>query len=167
MALSASTMLKRGITRRCAVCGQGRLFRCWLRMVPACPRCGFVFRRAPGQWLGSWFLSICFVQAVIVVVLIVAVGLTYPDTPSLVVAAVALVLAIGVPIAFFPFSRTIWVAIDLAMKPLEFDDGVPPGFELESEIAEVLEAKRGSDGPGAALSDRTPALPTSEESDPI
>lgn len=137
VALTASTMLKRGFTRRCAVCGQGHLFHHWLRMVPTCPRCGFVFRRAPGQWLGSWFLNVCLVQAVIVVVLIAAVGVTYPDTPSLVVAGAALVLAIVVPIAFFPFSRTIWVAIDLAMKPLEFDDGVPPGFELEAEMAEL------------------------------
>jgi len=115
-------------------------------MVPTCPRCGFVFRRAPGQWLGSWFLNVCLVQAVIVMVLIAAVGVTYPDTPSLVVAGAALVLAIVVPIAFFPFSRTIWVAVDLAMKPLEFDDGVPPGFELEAEIAELIGSQYPSDG---------------------
>ena len=39
--------------------------------------------------------------------------------------------AVAVPFLFFPFSRTIWTAIDLAMRPLEFEEGVAPGFELE------------------------------------
>ena len=30
-------------------------------------------------------------------------------------------LSVVTPIAFFPFSRTIWIAIDLVMKPLDFD----------------------------------------------
>ena len=39
--------------------------------------------------------------------------------------------ALAAPFLFFPFSRTIWSAIDLAMRPLEFDEGVAPGFELD------------------------------------
>ena len=46
-----------------------------------------------------------------------------------------MVVACVVPFLFFPFSRTLWTAIDLAMRPLEFDEGVAPGFELEAEVA--------------------------------
>ena len=44
-------------------------------------------------------------------------------------------------ISFFPISRTLWCAIDLAMRPLDYDDGVAPGFIL-SEDQERLEVER-------------------------
>jgi hypothetical protein len=101
-------------------------------MVPECPGCGLVFRRAPGQWLGSWFLNILVVQVVLVVVIPVAVALTWPGrlvVPAIV--AIAVGVAVVVPLAVFPFTRTVWTAIDLIMRPLEFGEGVPPGVELD------------------------------------
>ena len=137
MATPASTVLRRGFTRRCAVCGQGHLFRHWVRMVPTCPQCGLRFARIPGHWLGSWFLNVCLAQVVVLGILIVGVAMTYPDPPMLVIGVIDASAAVLVPLAFFPFSRTIWSAIDLAMRPLEFDDGVAPGFELADEVDAV------------------------------
>jgi uncharacterized protein (DUF983 family) len=137
MAMSGSTMLRRGLARHCAVCGAGKLFRHWVRMVPTCPRCGLQFRRVPGHWLGSWFLNICVAQTAVVSVLIIGVAVTYPDPPMGWIAMVTVAVALAVPLAFFPFSRTIWSAIDLIMRPLDFDDGVAPGFELEAEVDAV------------------------------
>ncbi len=106
-------------------------------MVDVCPRCGLHFRRLPGHWLGSWFINICVTQTALVLVLIIGVAVTYPTTPMPLLAALTLLAAILTPVSFFPFSRTIWCAIDLAMRPLEFDDGVAPGFELEDELERV------------------------------
>jgi hypothetical protein len=39
---------------------------------------------------------------------------------------VTVTVAIVVPIAFYPFSKTLWSAVDLAMRPLEPDDDVDP-----------------------------------------
>lgn len=103
-------------------------------MVECCPRCGLRFNRIPGHWLGSWFLNVVVVQVAVVAVLVVGVAATYPDTPIGPIFAVGLVVAVGLPFLFFPYSRTIWTAIDLAMRPLTFDEGVPPGFELEAEL---------------------------------
>lgn len=113
------------------MCGHGKLFRGWLRMLPTCPGCGLRFQRAPGHWLGSWFLNICVVQATLVVAIIAVVLATWPARLSTVAVAAVASVAIVVPVAFFPFSRTIWTAIDLVMRPLEVDEGVPPGVELE------------------------------------
>lgn len=134
VSVSASTLLKRGMLRRCPVCAQGRLFHRWVVMVPACPRCGLMFRREPGQWLGSWFLNVCVVQTVVILILAVGVGVTWPDPPLGFIGSFTALSALAVPILFFPHSRTLWVAIDLAMTPLGFDDGVAPGFELESDL---------------------------------
>lgn len=137
VALSTGTILRRGFTKRCPVCGQGHLFRHWLRMVHACPRCGLRFRRVPGHWLGSWFLNICVAQTVVVLILVIGVAATYPDPPMVALTILTVVGALAAPLLFFPFSRTIWSAIDLAMVPLDFDDGVAPGFELEEEVDDV------------------------------
>jgi len=110
-------------------------------MVPSCPGCGLRFRRADGHWLGSWFLNVCVVQTVIVVVLIVEFAATYPDTSAALLLWSTLAVAVVVPLAFFPFSRTIWSAIDLAMCPLEFADGVAPGVLLTDDLAR-LQAER-------------------------
>jgi hypothetical protein len=34
--------------------------------------------------------------------------------------------AVVVPLAFYPVSKTLWSAIDLAMRPLEPEDDVDP-----------------------------------------
>lgn len=135
MSLPAGTLLRRGAMRRCAVCGTGRLFHRWFAMVPACPGCGFVFRRSPGHWLGSWFLNVLVVQSVLVVGISVLVAATWPTRLSPSSIAGIVLIALVVPAAAFPFTRTLWTAIDLVMRPLEFDEGVPPGVELDQAPA--------------------------------
>lgn len=133
MSIPAGVLLRRGAVKRCPVCGGGHLFRLWLRMTPTCPRCGLVFGRIPGHWLGSWFLNVVVVQIVIVLVLSIGVGVTWPDPPMTLIGGLTAASAVLVPLAFFPFSRTLWCAIDLAMRPLEYDEGVAPGFVLEGD----------------------------------
>ena len=131
VAMSTSLLMRRGASKRCPVCGQGHLFRHWVQMREACPRCGLVFRRIDGQWLGSWFLNICVAQTAVALVLILGVAATWPAPPMWSLGLLDAAVAVAVPLLFFPFSRTLWTAIDLAMRPLEFDEGVAPGFELE------------------------------------
>jgi len=131
MALPASVLLRRGFVKRCPVCGHGHLFRRWVHMAPDCPGCGFRFHRDEGQWLGSWFLNVCVTQGVVLALIVGLVAVSWPERPPAVALGVAVVLAVAVPVLFFPFSRTIWAAIDLAMRPLDLHDGVAPGVELE------------------------------------
>lgn len=148
--MPAGVLLRRGLRRRCPVCGGGGLFREWVRMVTACPTCGLIFGRIPGHWLGSWFLNVCAVQAVVLAVLIVGVGLTWPDPPMLGIGIGAATAAVVTPILLFPFTRTVWTAIDLAMRPLDFHDGVAPGFVLEDDRAALEhERRRPDEGDGS------------------
>lgn len=106
-------------------------------MASHCPRCAFHFNRVPGHWLGSWFLNVLVTQGVVVLILVVVGAATWPDVPVMGMTIAAGAAAVLVPLAFFPFARTIWVAIELAMRPLELDEGVAPGFELEPDIASL------------------------------
>jgi uncharacterized protein (DUF983 family) len=49
-------MLRRGILRRCPVCGEGRIFRSLFRLHRACPACGWVIEREPGTVTGPMYL---------------------------------------------------------------------------------------------------------------
>ncbi|MCC5952075.1 MAG: DUF983 domain-containing protein [Acidimicrobiia bacterium] len=131
MGLPAGVLLRRGCARRCPMCGHGHLFTHWFSMVPTCPGCGLRFRREPGMWLGSWFLNVCLAQVVVVVLLLVGVALTWPQAPGWPMFVAAVGAAVAFPVAFFPTSRTVWVAVDLIMRPAGFDDGVAPAVELE------------------------------------
>jgi Protein of unknown function (DUF983) len=110
-------------------------------MAERCPRCRFRFRREAGQWLGSWFLNICAAQLLVVAFMIVGVVAFYPHPPIGVLAAGGVAGTVLFPVWFFPYSRTIWVAIDLAMRPLELSEDVDPQWELEAEQA-ALRAER-------------------------
>jgi len=136
------TLLKRGLRRRCAVCGQNKLFRRWVLMADRCPRCGFRFERAPGQWLGSWFLNICLAQMLVLGIILGGAIAGYPSPPVLPLAIAGGAASVLFPLWFFPYSRTIWVAIDLAMTPLSFDEGVDPQWELEADLAHLLDEER-------------------------
>ncbi len=112
-------LLLRGLLRRCPRCGAGRLFRSWFCMVEHCPRCGMVFEREEGFFLGAFVVNFGLVLVVLASYIGVGIWLTLPDPPPGKLAAGGMVLATLVPITFYPFSRTFWSAIDLWMKPLE------------------------------------------------
>jgi uncharacterized protein (DUF983 family) len=112
------TMLRRGLTRRCPRCGTGRLFTGWFRMAERCPGCGMRFSREEGFFIGALFVNFAVTEGVLFAWLVAAFLLTLPDAPVLLIAAGAVVVCAVVPLLCYPFSKTIWAAIHLAMEPL-------------------------------------------------
>src|SRR5919106_216217 len=115
----ALLMLGRGLIRRCARCGSGRLFRRWFTMVERCPRCGLLFEREEGQWVGAMIVNFTVAMVVLVSVLATGLLLTWPDVPWSAVTVVAVVMVVAVPTVLYPWSKTVWVAIDLLMHRSE------------------------------------------------
>jgi hypothetical protein len=106
-------------------------------MVERCPCCGWKFNREEGHMLGGVAINLVATEFVFLVVLVVALILTVPDTPVLPLEIVGLTLNLVFPILFHPFSKTIWAAIDLVMRPLE------PAEEADAALAR-LDQSRGS-----------------------
>jgi uncharacterized protein (DUF983 family) len=117
----------RGFAKRCPVCGQGHLFRRWFQMIPECPRCGLTFNRIEGQWSGDIGVNTIVSFGVLLVVLLGGVLLNWPDPPMAAIGVVAGLVAVIVPLAFLPSSKTVWLAADLLMRPLEPGE-VGPGY---------------------------------------
>lgn len=122
-------MLGRGITRRCPRCGARHVFASWFRMVERCPGCDLQFERENDFFLGAYVVNLGVTEGLLLLGLFVYIFavVNEPDLPLTPVLAGALVLAVIGPLAFFPFSRTIWSAIDLAMRPQPMEDGPEPG----------------------------------------
>jgi uncharacterized protein (DUF983 family) len=112
-------MLVRGMLRRCPRCGTGHLFRGWFRMVDRCPGCGYRFEREEGFQLGGYVINFGVTEGLVCLVVAgyILAAANNPDVSLWPVAV--LIAAVVTPIVFFPFSRTIWAAIDLALTPLD------------------------------------------------
>ena len=115
------TLLRRGMAKRCPRCSGGGIYRGWFQMVERCPTCGYLFEREPGFFVGAYLINLAVAEGFLFVLLMVFIVWknTHPETGVVVPIAVGLVGAVGLPIGFYPYSRTIWSAIDLAMTPLE------------------------------------------------
>ena len=88
-------------------------------MAAECPRCGLVFEREEGYWLGAIIMNTLLSELIIALLITLAVVLTWPDVPALPLIAVGFPIGIALPIAFYPISKTLWVAVDLCcLHPL-------------------------------------------------
>jgi hypothetical protein len=94
-------------------------------MVKQCPRCGLVFEQDEGSRLGSAMVNYAVVGLCLVVYIGVGFVLTLPDPPvvPLVLGAIAVILVVA--LAFFPFAKTIWAAIDLVLHGFEPERNTP------------------------------------------
>lgn len=91
-------------------------------MVGRCPSCGLSFSREEGAWLGSFVISFAVTEGLLAVIIAVSIAVTLPDPPALRLTILAGLAMIAFPIAFYPFSKTIWAAIDLTMHGSDVDD---------------------------------------------
>jgi uncharacterized protein (DUF983 family) len=126
--LTLSRLLWRGFTKRCPLCAGGNLFERWFTMRDRCPRCAFPLERIEGHWLGALGMNTMVSFFALFVTIVVGVAVTYPDIPTLPLMVLVAAVAVVVPLLFFPFSKTLWSAVDLAMRPLEPDDDVDPDW---------------------------------------
>ncbi len=113
-------MLRRGLTKRCPVCGSGSLFDGWFRMKERCPRCGYKFEREEGFFLGAYTINLAIAEGLLLILAIVPLIVLLNANPRMSVVPIliiGLVAAVVAPLVFYPFSRTIWSAIDLVLRP--------------------------------------------------
>ena len=88
-------------------------------MVDRCPRCGHCYERGDGFWLGSIMINMAVTFAVFLVAFVGGMVLTWPDPPWTALLVGMLVLNALFPLLFHPVSRTLWIGIEMAVRPLE------------------------------------------------
>ena len=99
---------------RCARCGSGHLFKGYFTIVPDCPTCELHFEREQGYWAGALAINIIATGGLFASVFVAFLIATIPKVPVIPVLLVVIPIAVLGPIVFYPFSKTIWVAVDRA-----------------------------------------------------
>lgn len=108
----------RALRRRCPDCGGGGLFTSWFRMRDACPQCGLPLERQEhGYIVGAYMLNIAAAELVFVVLLVGMLWITWPDPPWRWLTWSSAVLMVVLPVAFYPFSKTLFLGLDLLFRP--------------------------------------------------
>jgi hypothetical protein len=83
-------------------------------------------RDEPGYWLGSYTVNLFVTEGFFASVFVGGMLLTWPAVPWTLLGIVCGTLAILSPLATFPHSKLLYLAIDLAFRPLDPDDLTVP-----------------------------------------
>ena len=127
---AARKLLARALRLRCPNCGGGPVFVTWSRLVPNCPVCGLGFERGEqGYWLGAYFFNLMAVETVFAVWVVGVLFWTWPNPSWAFLQVSTLTLMLIVPVAFFPYSKTLFLAFDLLVRPPEEEDFILPHEE--------------------------------------
>ncbi len=116
--------LRRGALLRCPRCGGRGVIKGWFSMQRRCPRCNLVLDRGESSdyWLGAYTINFIVAESVAVFLIVALILFTLPEVPWNTVQYASIVAAVAMPLAFFPFSRTLWLALDLWARPSERGD---------------------------------------------
>lgn len=120
--------LGRGIRRaarlRCPRCGARGMWRSWVRMHDACAQCGQVFERGESSdfWVGAYLINLVVAESSALVIAATLWLLLGARVSFNVLWGASMVLTIVMPFVFYPFSRTLWLAVDLHIRPRETGD---------------------------------------------
>lgn len=108
-------VFSRALRRRCPYCGGSGIFRGWWTLRDNCPHCRASYNREEGYFLGAYAINL-LVAEFLGLGLVVAM-LIWSGFSTLTMQITAVVVAIGLPLLFFPYSRTCWIALDLVLHP--------------------------------------------------
>lgn len=128
-------LLVRGALRRCPRCGAGGVFASFFDLRERCPGCGLAFEREEGYWVGAMIVNLVVTEGLFGVSFVLAVALTWPQVPWTALLVAAVLLNGVVPVVFYPWSKTVWLALELCFHP--------PSVSEEAEAAAARHAPDG------------------------
>jgi uncharacterized protein (DUF983 family) len=123
----SALLLSRAFTLRCPNCGARGLLASWFRLAPACPRCHLRSERGESDYfLGGMMFNIVLAEGVLVILLVATLAITWPRVPWSFLQYGAPAAMLVAPILLYPFSRLIWLAFDLMLRPVVPNDLTSP-----------------------------------------
>jgi uncharacterized protein (DUF983 family) len=114
-------MIRRALRLRCPVCGSGGIWRAFGQLVERCPGCDYAFEREEGYWTGGLIVNLAVAMFVFFLVLVggfIAYGASLPVWLAVLAGALMVVL----PIVCYPWSKTLWMVVDLTINPYTTDE---------------------------------------------
>jgi len=112
-------LLWRAIRLRCPNCGNRGIFVNWFTLRDVCPHCGMRLDRGESDYfLGAYLFNLIAVEIILWLILVVVVILTLPNPPWTAIQYGAVAAVVIGAFACYPFAKTTWLAVDLALRPM-------------------------------------------------
>jgi len=100
-------------------------------MVDDCPTCGLHFEREDGYWGGALAINMIATGGLFAIVFVTALIITVPNVPVAPLLVLLVPIAVFGPIVYYPFSKTVWVAVDRAfLQHLDSQEAVDEQYKL-------------------------------------
>jgi uncharacterized protein (DUF983 family) len=115
----AIILLSRALTLRCPACAGGPLFTNWIKVRPACPGCRLKLERDEGHFVGAIFFNLLASEFIWIIGLVAAIWLSWPTPPWTIITVISVMAMVLFPVFFYPFSRTLFYALDLYFQPVQ------------------------------------------------
>ena len=117
--MRALRLYGRALRLRCPHCGEGRVMASWFRMHPRCGSCGLRTERGEEDFfLGSMMFNIILSEGLFVVFVIGLIIVQWPRVPWAFLQTWAIGLMAAAPFLVFPWTKTIWLASDILIRPV-------------------------------------------------
>ncbi|HEY0305901.1 MAG TPA: DUF983 domain-containing protein [Longimicrobiales bacterium] len=117
--------LWRALRLRCPHCGQRKMFFRWIRQFAECAACGLKFDRGESDYyIGAYTLNLIIAELIVVGAMVAVIIWEWPDVPWKAMPYALAATAIVGPLVTYPYSKAIWLALDLRFRPPEPKDFV-------------------------------------------
>jgi uncharacterized protein (DUF983 family) len=108
----------RALARRCPNCGHGGIFLSYFRLRTSCLECGLRLDRGePGYQVGAYMFNLVAAELLFAALLVAALAATWPDPPWALLTYGGAALMVLLPVALYPFAKTLFLAFDLVFRP--------------------------------------------------
>ena len=116
----AGLLFGRAMVLRCPNCGARGVFATWFRMKASCPSCELRLDRGErGYQVGSYMLNIIAAELIFMALFLGILFATWPNPPWTVLQYGGALLMVLAPVALYPFTKTLFLAMDLTVRPAE------------------------------------------------
>ena len=136
----AARLFGRAFLLRCPNCGRGPVLRHWLKLRVRCGSCGLRTERGEHDYfVGSIFILFTLAGLLVLGTLVVTLVVSWPTVPwDLLQYGLPVMMGIAVP-ALFPFSKLVWLAFDLMLRPV-----TPEELEWHRTAEDEFSSRRGA-----------------------
>lgn len=120
---TVAQLMTRALRLRCPHCGGRGIFASFFELKRQCPTCGLRLERGEGDYfVGAYLFNLIAVELILFFCVLGFVFLTWPNPPWQAITYVTGALMLAGCMLCYPFAKTTWLAVDLAIRPLSAEE---------------------------------------------